>query len=123
MHIKRIYITCPVRSITEAEKTFLDSYVAGLEKEGYQVHYPPRDTPQEDTHGIHICRCNNNAIVQADEVHIYWNPTSQGSKFDFGMVFALNKPVLLINRSEVKPTDHKSFENVLIALDDNYRQK
>jgi|FLOH01.1.fsa_nt_gi hypothetical protein len=118
-----IYITCPVRGITKEEVTFLKEYVTSLENEGHEVHYPPRDTPQDDPHGMKICLNNREAIIWADEIHIFWNPNSQGSKFDFGMIFALDKLVMLINRSDIKPTKYKSFENVLIELDDTYRTK
>jgi len=37
--------------------------------------------------------------------------------FDFGMVFMAEKPIVLLNRNEIKRTGKKSFENVLLELD------
>jgi len=37
--------------------------------------------------------------------------------FDFGMAFMSGKPISISNPQELKPTEHKSFENVLLYLD------
>jgi len=55
-------------------------------------------------------------MAQADEVHVHWNPESKGSHFDFGMAFALHKPIHLINMPE--KTLHKSYGNVLGAINE-----
>ena len=120
---KRIFIITPVREITEDETQFLNNYIAQLESQGHKVHFPPRDTDQTDKVGLDICTANREAIRLADEVHIYWNAKSEGSKFDFGMVFMAEKPTTLINREAVLPTSYKSFQNVLLALDAKYRKK
>ena len=120
---KRIFIITPVREITEDEKQFLDTYIAQLESQGYKVHFPPRDTEQTDIVGLDICTANREAIRRATEIQIYWNAKSAGSKFDFGMVFMAEKPITLINRDAVLQTPYKSFENVLLALDDKYREQ
>ena len=116
-----VFMICPVRGITEEESQFLQDYVADLESKGHKVHYPPRDTHQDDPVGYNICRENRQAILDADEVHIYWNSSSSGSKMDLGMTFMLEKPLKLINREQVQPTPHKSFENVVLKLDEMYR--
>ena len=41
--------------------------------------------------------------------------------FDFGMAFMAKKDIKLTNRTEIKQTPHKSFENVLLVLDRKYR--
>lgn len=51
---------------------------------------------------------------------IYWNESSEGSRFDFGMTFMAEKPIVLINRDKIKKTPHKSFQNVLLELDARY---
>jgi len=190
---KSIFLICKVRDIPKTEQEILDWYVAETERSGTRVHYPSRDTVQEDSIGLYICRQNRDAIARAGEVRIYYNPTSQGSMFDlgmtymaskplriinpesldggmetpvsrflywyafdgqqpdksvagrrgqirrsaavtlrhsgntpdflfdFGMVFMAGKPLVLLNRDEVKPTPSKSFENVLLALHNEYR--
>jgi len=116
---KKIFLICPVRGVTDEEKEFLNNYLINLESTGYRVHYPPRDTNQDDPIGINICSQNRDAIKKADEIHIYWNSKSEGSLFDFGMAFMAEKPIRLIN-PEILQTDKKSFQNVLIALNKRY---
>ncbi len=131
---KDIFLVCPVRGMSEEEKQFLDAYVASLEKQGCTVHYPPRDTNQVDsTGGYQILHDNRKALIEAKEVRVYWNKSSQGSLFDFGVSFGEHedkgKPVRLVNRSDVeklveeqnKKGIPKSFEKVLLRLDDKAR--
>jgi hypothetical protein len=127
---KDIFLICPVRGASEEEKQFLDSYVASLEKQGNTVHYPPRDTNQIDsTGGYQILNSNRKALLDAKEVRVYWNKSSQGSLFDIGVSFGEHvdkgKPVRLVNRGDVeklvdeqnKKDIPKSFEKVLLLLD------
>lgn len=107
----RIFVICPVRGITESERQAIKVYVAGLENNHY-VYWPLRDTPQDDPTGVEICRLNREAIADCDEVWVWWNPDSAGSKFDLGMAWALRKPLRLIR--QCVPTPHKSFENVML---------
>lgn len=118
--IKKIFLICPVRAVTDEESRFLQDYMANLEANGHKVHFPPRDTNQIDPIGFNICTENRNAIRNADEVHIYWNANSSGSGFDFGMTFMLEKPVKFINKNKIPKTPHKSFQNVLHELDSKY---
>ncbi|MBT3691294.1 hypothetical protein HOG16_03575 [Candidatus Woesearchaeota archaeon] len=117
---KKIFLICPVRNITDEENQFLQNYISELESGNNKVHYPPRDTDQEDPIGYDICSENREAISAADEVHIYWNPGSSGSGFDLGMAFMEHKPIKLINKDKIPKTSHKSFENVLHKLDEIY---
>ena len=118
--VKKVFVVCPVRSVTDEEKQILDKYVSDLEKSGYEVHFPPRDTDQTDTIGTEICKENKEAIRSADEVHVYWSSGSEGSRFDFGMTFMSDRPVKLINKEDVEKTPYKSLQNVLIELDSFY---
>jgi hypothetical protein len=118
---KKIFLICPVREVTPDEQRFLINYVARLESEGHRVHYPPRDTNQKDDVGLNICMQNRDGIRNSDEVHIYWNGKSSGSKFDFGMAFMAGKPIRLVRRDMVQRTPYKSFENVLLELDEQTR--
>ena len=117
---QKIFLICPVRNITDDENRFLQDYISDLEKKGKKVHYPPRDTNQDDSIGLNICSENRDAIRNADEVHIYWNSTSSGSGFDFGMAFMIEKPIKLINKDKIEKTPYKSFQNVLLKLDSMY---
>ena len=118
---KKIFLICPVREVTPDERRFLDEYVTKLEAEGYRVYYPPRDTNQNDKIGLNICMQNRQGIIDCNEVHVYWNGKSSGSKFDFGMAFMAGKPIRLIRRNMVQRTPYKSFENVLLELDKQAR--
>ena len=89
-----------------------EDLVAELEKE-YEVHWPPRDTDQDDPIGLEICNTNCKAIEEADVVHIVWDGKSTGSLFDLGMVFALGKKLIVV--SLPPETDHKSFQNMIRA--------
>ena len=117
-----VFIICPVRNASEDVSRRLREYVQGLESQGYQVHWPPRDTVQDDPVGVGICRENGQALLAADEIHIWYDPASQGSVFDFGMFFMVSevvaprKRLVLINREDVPRTEGKSFQNVLLAL-------
>lgn len=110
-----IYLIHPVRNITTEERKFLDDYVNKLEAEGHKVHYPIRDVNQEQT-GLDILTEHKTAMKTVKEVHVYWSQ-STGSLFDFGMAFITGKPIVLVNKEQIKRTPHKSFENVLLELD------
>lgn len=111
---------CPVRNISKEELKKISEYVKNLEKQEHKVYWPPRDTNQNDPIGLRICTDNAKAIIEADEVHIWWNSNSKGSLFDFGMSFMCSilgkKKILLANPHEVVPTAEKSFNNVLLVL-------
>ena len=66
-----------------------------LEAHKHYVKLPAfDDNPNLDSIGI--CEYNIKAIEWADEVHIFWDNRSVGTIFDFGMTFALRKPVRII---------------------------
>jgi hypothetical protein len=118
--MKRIFVICPVRNVSEQIKKTIGDYVLELERSGAKVHWPSRDTNQDDSVGLNICLENREAIYMADEVHIWFDSNSQGSLFDIGMTFAFirerNKKIVLINEKEILPTPHKSFQNLLLEL-------
>lgn len=111
----KIYLLCPVRKATNTIKILLDAYTEMLEKDGHEVFYPARDNPFEniDLIGTDICRSNVDAIKNADEVHIYWISSSTGSKFDLGIVWAYEKPIILLNEFEVNKAP--SFGTLLLG--------
>ena len=107
---KRSFLICPVRGHSPEETADI---VASLEEQGYIVHWPPRDTDQEDATGLRICGDNTTAIECADVVHIVWDGKSQGCLFDLGVAFALDKTLIPIALPE--RTEGKSFQNMMEA--------
>lgn len=112
---EKIFLISPVRSVTPEIHDKIAAYVAKLESDGHLVHWPERDTPQDDPVGIDICHYNCSALTNATRVDIWYDPTSTGSVFDLGMAFALNKRLVLANPSEINPTQTKSFNNVILT--------
>jgi len=83
---KTIFIICPVTIATDEIRERLEKYTEQLENDGYKVHLPHRDTNQKQSL-FDICKQNMNAILAADEVHIFYNSKSKGIHFDIGMTF------------------------------------
>lgn len=102
------FLICPVRGVPPEEHA---AVVRQLERSGFDVHWPPRDTDQNDPTGLRICSDNAAAISAADLVHVIWDGKSQGCLFDLGVAFALGKPVSPI--SLPAPTEGKSFQNMV----------
>jgi hypothetical protein len=120
---KSIFLICPVRNSSEETTRKIAAYVQKLEQDGHHVHWPPRDTKQDDPVGMRICRDNGHAILLAHEVHVWYDKASQGTIFDLGMyfmateVFGATKKLVIANPEEVDMNDgKKSFPNVLRAL-------
>lgn len=105
-----IFIICTVRDASKEYKQKLENYVQTLEEQGHTVHLPHRDTNQKAA-SIAICAQNRQAIIDADEVHIFYSPTSQGTHFDMGMCFALKKNIVIVE--SVPLTKGKSYQNLL----------
>jgi nucleoside 2-deoxyribosyltransferase len=104
----RTFLICPVRGHDPEETR---SIVESLEQNGYEVHWPPRDTDQDDPTAFRICCDNLEAIHRADCVHVVWDGKSQGCLFDLGMAFALDKRVYIVRLPEA--TEGKSFQNMV----------
>jgi len=118
--MKKAYMACPVRNVSKEEKKKIDEYVESLENNGYVVHYPHRDVDQTQT-GMKILSAHRYAILQSDEMHIWWDNSSEGSHFDLGMVFMLNlvcteSKIKIVIANKIEKTSHKSFENFIIEL-------
>jgi hypothetical protein len=120
---KKTFVICSVRGQTpEQLAETKKKYIEPLEKAGYDVHWPPRDTNQVDPLGGYgICSENVAAIATSDDVHIVYSPNSEGSKFDIGATFALKKKLFILNIEDVaanlNPNLEKSFEHVLLEWD------
>ena len=77
-----------------------------LEKEKHQVRIPAFDDHKK-LDELEVCKYNLKLIKWADEVHIIWDRRSTGTIFDFGMIFALRKPIKIIY------LESKTFEGVM----------
>lgn len=123
---KKVFLICPVRKASKEIKKKLRQYVKKLEKQGYQVHWPTRDTDQKDPHGYAICWVNSRAGVTADEIHDWFDPTSEGSVFDVGEYLGAYacgraKEFKIVNLDEFQRTRRRGFwfHDLLWALHNN----
>ena len=125
-----VYMICPVRGATEEETIILKEYRDKLTEEGKRVCYPAESTDQNDeSGGYQICEDHCKEIHNSDQVHVYWNPSSNGSYVDLGTAFSNHfvhgRKIRLINRGAVeKIVDEgerknitKSYGHVLLKLD------
>jgi nucleoside 2-deoxyribosyltransferase len=88
-----------------------EDVVKSLAADGFDVHWPLRDTDQSDNTGFDICSNNLKAISNADVVHVIWDGKSEGCLFDLGVAFALRKRIVVITLPET--TEFKSFQNMI----------
>lgn len=87
MEIKNsVFIICSVRNADDATRKKLVAYKQKLLSQGYtKVHLPHLDTKQ-DTRGYDICVQNTIENIAATETHILYDPASEGSHFDIGVL-------------------------------------
>lgn len=116
---KKIFIICSVRGASDEYREKLEQYVSDLEERGYKIHLPHRDTNQQ-ARGIEICKQNMEAIKEADEVHIFYNHTSQGTHFDMGVAFALGKDIVVVENEEFG--EGKSYPRMLTEWEEAGRK-
>jgi nucleoside 2-deoxyribosyltransferase len=115
--MKKVFIICSVRCATMEYQNKLVKYTEALEAEGVEVHLPHRDTDQTAT-SFDICEQNKEAIRISDEVHIFYSPESQGTHFDMGVAFALNKPIKIVE--SVPYGEGKSYSRMLKEWESGY---
>ena len=115
--MKKIFIICSVRGMSDEYRSKLEKYVSELESNGNIIHLPHRDTNQNAT-GIEICTQNMYAIKEANEIHIFYNSKSQGTHFDMGVAFALNKPIVIVENEEYGKC--KSFARMIVEWENKY---
>lgn len=78
------------------------SYIERMKKHRDRLIFKKHDAriPAFDYHPeldeLGVCKFNLELIQWADQLHIFWDQRSTGTIFDFGMCFALNKPIKLI---------------------------
>ena len=111
--MQKAFLICPVRNNPEYGK----KYVEEFEADGWVVHWPVRDTNQNDDTGLRICRDNYKAIMDADVVLFVWDGKSQGCLFDLGMAFALDKVIWPISLPHDSGSE-KSFVRMIRAYAD-----
>jgi nucleoside 2-deoxyribosyltransferase len=115
----KIFLACPVRNADVSDREAQAAQVRRLESQGHQVHWPPRDTDQNDTVGLRICQDNRRAIEEADTVYVIWDGKSQGVMFDLGVAFALRKPIHTVDGHMPLQTTGKSLQNMIFAWEEN----
>lgn len=110
----RTFLIAPVRG--KPGEAFA-AVVKELERGGFDVYWPARDTDQSDNVGFQICSQNAAAIAAADVVHVIWDGKSQGCLFDLGIAFALKKPIIAL---DLPPrTAERSFQNMILIWERN----
>jgi len=87
-----------------------------LEKEDNDIRIPAFDD-HEELDELGVCKYNRELIKWADEVHIIWDRRSMGTIFDFGMAFALEKPIKIIY------LEPKTFEGVMKKYEKEKRRQ
>ena len=127
---KKVFLISPVRNADPDVMALVEAYVADLETHGCTVHWPVRDTKQNDpTGGWNICVTNFTKMFEADEVHVWYVKTSVGSLFDMGGLFMLvevmkmKKPIVIANEVDVEDKEQKSFFKVLKRLAKTAQEK
>jgi len=73
----------------------INKYAEELRKEGHEVLIPVFDSWENAT-VLEILTENRRLMRLADEVHMIYDGRSDGTKFDFGMCFAMGKPLKII---------------------------
>lgn len=116
-----IYVISSVRGISETERAVVQNHVEDLNQSGEnEVFDPYRDAPQDDETGLNIILAELEFLTRIAQsgqegqptpegqsipesqpnlegrVDILWNPTSEGSRVDFGMAVALNLRLQLV---------------------------
>jgi len=115
----KIFMICPVRNATPQMRENILAEVEHLESLGHSVHYPARDTKQDDPTGLSICKANRAAIEAADEIHVIWDGESTGSIFDLGVAFALRKKVVPVVGRFPRMSNGKSIQNMVYDWQEN----
>lgn len=106
---QRTFLISPVRG---ADQAFNRQVVESLEADGWLVHWPARDTDQNDDVGLSICNTNLCAVFAAHQAHFVWDGKSQGCIFDLGMAIAKRKTVTPVHL----PPAADDFSNTIASI-------
>ncbi|MFO8066555.1 MAG: hypothetical protein R6U11_03135 [Bacteroidales bacterium] len=79
-------------------------YAAKMEFRGHQVCLPVLDD-SKFKNTLKILETNRKRMQWADEVHMFYDGKSQGTVFDFGMAFAMGKPLQVIYMNDKSIVD------------------
>jgi hypothetical protein len=94
----RIALIQSVRGAGSGEPQFVQDFLDDATAKGKQVYIPKLYNYQEDQFkGVTICNNMRYVIQNSSLVAIGYNPDSEGSKFDYGIVLVTQKPVKLLN--------------------------
>ena len=110
----KIFLICPVRNATDSQKKWIEEFVKEKYNDGYTIHAPHLHTVQSDLFGGYaICKQNANAVATSKEIDIYYDQSSTGSVFDLGVAYALNKPLVLLNKDEIIFDDNDFIDSIV----------
>ena len=110
----KIFLICPVRNATESQKKWIEEFVKEKINDGYTIHAPHLHTVQSDLFGGYaICKQNANAVATSEEIDIYYDQSSTGSVFDLGVAYALNKPLVILNKDEIIFDDNNFVDSIV----------
>lgn len=110
----KIFLICPVRNATDSQKKWIEEFVKEKYNDGYTIHAPHLHTVQSDLFGGYaICKQNANAVATSEEIDIYYDQSSTGSVFDLGVAYALNKPLVLLNKDEIIFDDNDFIDSIV----------
>ena len=123
------FLICPVRESDEETTKLIKRWIDS-KKHRHDIYWPAIHTDQNDSHGMNICRANRLALTQADDLFIWFSPTSMGSHFDIGMALiaeetkhANEKSFLVVNRKEFSRAEPSVLRALVYYLDKRLRRK
>ena len=79
-------------------------YAEQKEKEGHRVFFPALDDAKFKS-TLEILETNRKRMQGADEVHLFYDGKSHGTIFDFGMAFAMGKPLFIVYMNDKSIVD------------------
>ena len=100
---------------THAYRNKITEYKSRLESEGHEVKIPAFDLHPEFNE-LQILEYNLGVIAWADRVDIFWDQRSFGTVFDFGMTFALGKPIKVVY------LESKTFKNAMMQYEEKHKE-
>lgn len=120
-HEDHAFLICPVRMADEQTKEKLFETVSNMEKDGMKIHYPARDTNQNDSYGYRICLDNANAISDAKNVFIYYNRNSVGSLFDLGVAYYFqmkypDRTIKVLNEDQIQLDPNDFGDKIILSM-------
>jgi hypothetical protein len=95
---KRIVLLHSVRDAGNEEPEFITEYIKNEEVKGNRIYIPKKfNFQQDETGGIAICNTMRYVIQNSAKATIGYNPDSEGTKFDYGIVIHKQLPTIVLN--------------------------